>query len=353
MPRIPHKILAQARKTSPLLPLVLRGARTIESASNELRWLRQHVKELHAPFPEKYLLNLCQRRARGEPLQYIIGTQPFGDLDIKCRPGVLIPRSETEAYTIYLARILNEGFLDDQFNLESTADLEVTSSSSPLRIVDMCTGTGCISLLLYSLLSQRFPGLSVTGCDISNHALRLAQENLIHNLGNRKCQDWASTVNFNKLDLFDELSSSQIHNLKCDVLISNPPYISEYSFSHETTRSVRNWEPKLALVPAAKRASSVAPEDIFYERLLSLHRDFLQSKILLMEVGDDAQAIRVAEMVINHKTSRTHDLVEIWRDWPEGISEASNNLKLMVGGHHILVRGSGKLRSVFVRSQLQ
>lgn len=109
----------------------------------------------------------------------------------------------------------------------------------------------------------------------------------------------------------------------------------------------------MALVPATKHASSVAPEDVFYERLLSLHRDFLQSKILLMEVGDDAQAIRVAEMAINHKTPGTHDLVEIWRDWPEESPECSDTLKLMVSGHHILVRGSGKFRSVFVRSQRQ
>lgn len=95
MPRIPPSLLLQAYNTSPLLPLVLRGARTLDSATNELRWLKEHVDTLKPAclhVSKQKLLNLCERRSRGEPLQYILGSQPFGELDIKCRPGVLIPR---------------------------------------------------------------------------------------------------------------------------------------------------------------------------------------------------------------------------------------------------------------------
>ena len=96
MPRLPHAVLLQAYKISPLLPLVLRGSRDIPSAINELRWIKEHVRESSKPQDSQrkpqILLKLCRRRARGEPLQYILGTQPFGELDIKCRPGVLIPR---------------------------------------------------------------------------------------------------------------------------------------------------------------------------------------------------------------------------------------------------------------------
>jgi hypothetical protein len=95
MPRLSHSLLLRAK--SPFLRLVLRGTRTLDSAVNELRWLKEHVQEsLKSPtYPRQSrqrLLKLCQRRARGEPLQYILGSQPFGDLDVKCRPGVLIPR---------------------------------------------------------------------------------------------------------------------------------------------------------------------------------------------------------------------------------------------------------------------
>lgn len=98
MPRIPHSLLLRAHEISPFLPLVLRATRTLPSALNELRWLAEHVQEQSYPRSlsnsqrSRKLLQLCKRRERGEPLQYILGSQPFGELDIKCRPGVLIPR---------------------------------------------------------------------------------------------------------------------------------------------------------------------------------------------------------------------------------------------------------------------
>lgn len=98
MPRIPHSLLLNAHNISPLLPLVLRATGTLSSAIRELRWLSEHVQEQDKPpslskaQQKQQLLRLCKRRQRGEPLQYILGSQPFGDFNIKCRPGVLIPR---------------------------------------------------------------------------------------------------------------------------------------------------------------------------------------------------------------------------------------------------------------------
>ena len=95
MPRIPHALLLRAYKISPLLPFTLRATRDLPSAINELRWIREHVEEFKFPSPlrgQEKLLELCKRREWGEPLQYILGSQPFGELEIKCRPGVLIPR---------------------------------------------------------------------------------------------------------------------------------------------------------------------------------------------------------------------------------------------------------------------
>jgi len=101
MPRLPHALLLRARNISPLLPLLLRPCRTLSSARNELRWLREHALSLtegKRERPERVqalLLQLCLQRSRGVPLQYLLGSQPFGELDILCRPGVLIPRSVT------------------------------------------------------------------------------------------------------------------------------------------------------------------------------------------------------------------------------------------------------------------
>lgn len=100
MPRLPHSLLTKAYAKSPLLPIVLRGTRDLELAINELRWLSEHVSSssnaatLSSP-ERKRLLRLCRRREKGEPLQYILGSQPFGPLDLKCRKGVLIPRYES------------------------------------------------------------------------------------------------------------------------------------------------------------------------------------------------------------------------------------------------------------------
>lgn len=102
MPRIPTSLLRRARRINQLLPLLLRTCRDLRSASNELRWLQEHAvattsNDLKSPPLNTswgpYLHQLCVERARGKPLQYLLGNQPFGDLNILCRKGVLIPRS--------------------------------------------------------------------------------------------------------------------------------------------------------------------------------------------------------------------------------------------------------------------
>ena len=104
MPRLPTSLLRRAHHLHPLLPCLLRPCRDIVSAQNELRWLREHaikVLSVHKAKPKPVrdellrtkLHQLCRERAKGRPLQYLIGSQPFGDLEILSRPKVLIPRS--------------------------------------------------------------------------------------------------------------------------------------------------------------------------------------------------------------------------------------------------------------------
>lgn len=100
MPRLAPKYLAQASREHYLLPLLLRPCRDLQSARLELKWLRDHALNQAGPQNDiksgikwKYLLHeLCTKRSRGVPLQYLLGTEYFGDIEIACRPGVLIPR---------------------------------------------------------------------------------------------------------------------------------------------------------------------------------------------------------------------------------------------------------------------
>ncbi|KAF7941150.1 hypothetical protein BELL_0186g00020 [Botrytis elliptica] len=351
MPRLSHALLRRAYNISPLLPLVLRETRSLSSAINELRWLREYVdKTMSHRVPNqkrRTLLKLCQRRAIGEPLQYILGTQPFGELEIKCQPGVLIPRPETEAYTTYLAELL--------IKAKHSFHEKIENRRNPLKIIDFCSGTGCISLLLYSLLNKVYPRLEIVGLDISKKALDLSIQNVRFNALNRSAQQ---RVRFEFADVLqDEERILDIFQGVCDAIVSNPPYISEDGFNKETTRSVRNWEPKLALVPDASRRETIhfngdsgnrslfEVEDIFYHRLLRFH-SLLKSKILVMEIGDEAQAKRVAQMAIGFS-----DRIEIWRDWPDQREFGNESAECMfLANHKIVVKGTGMVRAVVLLS---
>ncbi|KLJ12045.1 hypothetical protein EMPG_09611 [Blastomyces silverae] len=333
MPRLSPSLLRHAYSLNPLLPLLLRECRDLPSAQNELRWLSEyasaegrgtrntngdwrgrkvegwpmaqgrHRNDNNTTSSKSRLREMVQQRARGVPLQYILGDQPFGELEILCRRGVLIPRPETEAYTTRVANLLLSKFAPakrkhHKHELEHDKYEHVPN----LRILDLCTGTGCIPLLLHSLLSPVFPKLQLCGVDISPRALRLARENLKHNIKlGRLDQRAREEVSFVRADVLsdnmhavlngvwrggklghittaaagnfssssetiiplensDTHTSSNISTPKptspepdtntVTILLSNPPYISPAQFTNGTTaRSVRKFEPKLALVP--------------------------------------------------------------------------------------------------------
>jgi methylase of polypeptide subunit release factors len=100
MPRIPTLLLRKAHAIDPFLPTLLAPCRDLHTAQNELRWLREHVEKVAAARRAKgdtlakgaLLRQLIKERASGKPLQYLLGTEYFGDLEIRCAPGVLIPR---------------------------------------------------------------------------------------------------------------------------------------------------------------------------------------------------------------------------------------------------------------------
>lgn len=242
------------------------------------------------------------------------------------------PRPETETLTTHLATLL----------------LSSSSPPRPLRILDLCTGTGCIPLHLYSLLTPHIPTPRLLGIDISPIAIRLAKQTLSHNITTTRLPPTAQAqISFVQGDIFANSDAEAWRQAEWDVLISNPPYISPTSFDATTARSVRNYEPKSALVPPLSTSSAKSREaaadigDTFYPRLLEIAEQ-VSARVLLVEVGDLQQAIRVVEMVVE-KGKSVWAGCEIWRDWPVGGGDGE---VVEVQGGEVRVRGEGNGRAV-------
>ncbi|KAJ5518413.1 hypothetical protein PEX1_099370 [Penicillium expansum] len=221
------------------------------------------------------------------------------------------------------------------------------NQARPLRVIDLCTGTGCIPLLLHALLAPDFQ-LEIKGVDISRTALCLARENLEHNLQLGQLAPSAGTdIQFHRADVLGYDSDNSVPSLEsilktqfsdigaldisspdqesgCDLLISNPPYISQAEFRNGTTaRSVRRFEPKLALVPPhpSSGVDDCMPEDIFYHRILTLAFK-LKAKLTVLECGDSHQANRVVAL---HKRLASAEpgkfSAEVWPSREQDLAE--------------------------------
>lgn len=143
------------------------------------------------------------------PIQHIIGYADFCGCRLSVNEHTLIPRPETE---------------------EIVGSVISASTTPPSRILDVCTGSGCIAIAL----SKAFPEAEVLALDISSEALQVAQNNAKRN---------AANVVFQQCDVLHGLSSV---GGKWDLIISNPPYIRQ-SEQEAMQPNVLNYEPHLAL----------------------------------------------------------------------------------------------------------
>lgn len=154
------------------------------------------------------LNGILARLLNFEPIQYIQGTARFLERSYHVAPGVLIPRPETEELVEVMLR-------------------EIPSDA---RILDIGTGSGCIAISL----SKAFPNVKVTAWDVSEDALCIARRNN---------DDLQASVCFVKQDVLAWRGDGG----QCyDVIVSNPPYITE-SEKQEMERNVLDWEPFSAL----------------------------------------------------------------------------------------------------------
>ena len=158
---------------------------------------------------EKVRFKECAARlSQGEPLQYVVGTAPFGNLTFEVTPSTLIPRPETLELVEWVA-----------------ADEQVRPA---LRLLDIGTGSGCIAISLASLLPQA----TVSAWDISAEALAVARRNAERN---------GVAVDFKQVDVL-HVTEAETY----DCIVSNPPYICEAEKA-DMTDSVLLHEPHTAL----------------------------------------------------------------------------------------------------------
>lgn len=345
MPRTPPWLFRRAGKHSPHAATLLLACRDLPLALNELRWIREYVDQNTKPIHrERHLRELCRRRGQGEPLQYVLKSQPFGPLDIKCEPGVLIPRPETEAYTYHLA---------DEIKRQRRRD-----GKQDLKVLDLCTGTGCIPLLLFALLQKSFNSLKVQGVDISSKAVDLAKRNLAYSASHGQLSriSGQKSITISQGDIFNDTEMQEILSTNWNIITSNPPYISRDVWSSgrgQMGHSVRKFEPALALVPGAhiQPPPGWQSPDVFYARLLDMTQQ-IRPAMLLMEIGDEAQAVRVVENYFTHAIA-AHTTIELWRDMPDvdmdgvdnqiDITSSNNQLR------RVKIRGSGNFRSILIK----
>ena len=196
--------------------------------------------------------DLLRRRCSREPLAYILGKWDFMGLEFGVSSDVLIPEQDTE-------------------NLVEEVMREVCDGD---RILDLCTGSGCIllSLLNYS------NGSTGVGTDLSEGAIAVAKENALK-LGLSERCDWKAG------DLFEAVDPGE----KFDIIVSNPPYIRSETIG-ELAPEVRIHEPRMALDGGDDGLH-------FYKRIIPEAADYLRTGgMLFLEIGYD-QAEQVGALM--------------------------------------------------------
>jgi release factor glutamine methyltransferase len=212
-----------------------------------------------------------------KPIQYLIGSVPFCDLEIVVQPPILIPRPETEEWCIDLIQELKK--MGPQY--------------APLTILDLCCGSGCIALAL----AKALPHATVYATDIDSAALTLARQNTTHNNVNN--------IIFVQSDVCDELP-----NVRFDLIVANPPYITPQEYV-SLDASVKNWESKHALMAddnglaIIKKIIAQAPHFIKPNKQLQEHN----IPQLVLEIG-----YLQADAVVDLLAAAGYNSIEIRKD---------------------------------------
>jgi release factor glutamine methyltransferase len=202
-----------------------------------------------------YFRSIVKRLQNNEPFQYIVGQTEFYGLELKCDARALIPRPETEELVEWV--------------------MEVAAPEN--KLIDFCTGSGCIALAL----KNQLPKATVYGTDVSKEALELSKEN-------------ASSLNLNVSFIHHDALSDQLPSTlteqSIDIIVSNPPYIPELD-KQEMQANVLDFEPHLALFVENDNAL------IFYKAIASQAARLLNKNGLLFFEIHERLALETKEAI--------------------------------------------------------
>lgn len=190
---------------------------------------------------DKYI-GLINKRAQKMPVKYLTGICEFYSLDFEVNENVLIPRPDTE---IIIDTVL-----------------EKVDKKQKVKILDLCSGSGCIGITLANLYKESV----VTLVELSTGAIGVSKKNIKkHNLTDR--------IKIYKKDILKETIDGQF-----DIIVSNPPYINEKDFENLES-DVKNYEPEMALI-------SPQDEYKFYKRIIDVYsKNLAKNGIMLLEMG--------------------------------------------------------------------
>jgi release factor glutamine methyltransferase len=200
----------------------------------------------------KVYKQLLRRRTQREPLQYLIGRTEFMSLPFRVKPGVLIPRPETE---ILVEKTIEQ--IKERFDPDKT-----------VMCLDIGTGSGNIAVSL----AYELRNVHVVAVDRDKDTLAVAKENAdVNGVGNR--------IKFMFLNIVDENSIEKISQ-RFDIVVSNPPYVSAEAYE-QLPDEIREHEPKIALDGGRDGLR-------FYRRLARILPELLEKNgLALFEIGPD------------------------------------------------------------------
>lgn len=219
------------------------------------------VNEISAD-EERKLEEIIIRLQKGEPVQYVLGEADFAGRTFRVEPGVLIPRPETAELCQWIEKdmiektIVSSGDSSEDSPEDSSGNSPQATDDAKL-ILDICTGSGCIAITL----GLNIPNSEVTGWDISEDALQIAQGNVeMMKAGNVRIEHQdalalpkAAETDNEKMKGNDDKEvvkpkgeAKTPSTQKWDLIVSNPPYICEKEKA-DMEKNVLEHEPSLAL----------------------------------------------------------------------------------------------------------
>lgn len=227
---------------------------------------------------EKVFDEAVKKRASGVPAAYVIGSKAFYKEEYKVTPDVLIPRADTELLVETALKFL--GALP--MPVGDVLMVPEKTSLSSLRVLDICTGTGCVGISVFNSLYEKYPDAECIISDISDKALKIAMYNVEH-----ACVK-PDHIKVIKADALQEDLPEGLGEF--DVITGNPPYI-DGSDMEVLDDEVRH-EPVLALAGGEDGMR-------FYEPIAKMAQKHLKNGGMLAVEHGYNQGQLVAQTLVN------------------------------------------------------